>query len=352
MNSLFKILLSPISLLYGISVSIRNLLYDAGLLKSAVFSVPVISVGNLTVGGEGKTPHVEYLIQFLQDYLDIAILSRGYKRKTKGFRVVQLNDKVTAAGDEPLQFKKKYPKNVVAVSESRALAIPEIMSRYPGTQAVVLDDAFQHLSVKPGLNILLTNFAKLFTDDYLLPSGRLREWRSAYKRADVIIVSKCPIYDPEINREQILNKINPLDHQKVFFSYYSYGHPYFMYDPSKRIDISRHPVILICAIAQADYMMSYLEEKTEVISFYKFEDHHYFTNHEVSLIKQTYEANKASNPIIITTEKDATRFHEHGKFIVENRLPFFILPAKVDFHFQQGTEFDNHIKDFLLNFRV
>ena len=352
MNTFFKVLLSPISLIYGIAISLRNLLYDAGLLRSANFSLPVISVGNLTVGGEGKTPHVEYLIQLLQDYLNVAILSRGYKRKTKGFRIVQTNDKVTQAGDEPLQFKKKYPKNVVAVSESRALAIPEILTRYPQTQLVLLDDAFQHRSVTPGLNILLTNFSKLFTDDYLLPSGRLREWRSAYKRADVIIISKCPAYDPEINREAIIEKINPLPHQKIFFSFYNYGHPYYMYDASKRVDLSRHPVILVCAIAQIDYLMEYLEDKTEVISYYKFEDHHYFTNHEISLINKTYQENKSLNPIIVTTEKDATRFHEHSKYLLNNRLPMFILPTKVDFHYQQGTEFDEHIKKFLLDFRV
>jgi len=350
-NTIFKIILSPISLIYGIAISIRNLLYDAGLLKSAKFSLPVISVGNLTVGGEGKTPHVEYLIQQLQDYLNLAILSRGYKRKTKGFRIVNANDSVTQAGDEPLQFKKKYPKNVVAVSESRALAIPEILTRHPETQLVILDDAFQHRSVDPGLNILLTNFSKLFTEDYLLPSGRLREWRAAYKRADVIVVSKCPMYDPEINREAIISQINPLPHQKVFFSYYNYGHPYFMYDARKRVDISKHPVILVCAIAQADYLLSYLEDKTEVIGFYKFEDHHYFSNHEVSLINKTYQENKSSNPLIITTEKDATRFHEHRTFLVENRMPMFILPTKVDFHYEQGTEFDELIKGFLLDFR-
>ncbi|MCL4153106.1 UNVERIFIED_CONTAM: hypothetical protein GTU68_053341, partial [Idotea baltica] len=166
--------------------------YDSGILKSTSFNVPVISVGNLSVGGAGKTPHVEYLIMLLQDYLNVAVLSRGYKRKSKGFRWVNRKDQVTQTGDEPLQFKRKFPETAVAVCESRNIGIPMMLQGKKDIQTILLDDAFQHRSVVPGLNILLTTYDEPYTRDYLLPSGRLREFRSSAKRADVIIVTKCP----------------------------------------------------------------------------------------------------------------------------------------------------------------
>jgi len=352
LNPLFRILLAPISALYGLAISIRNLIYDAKLLKSAEFSLPVINVGNLTVGGEGKTPHVEYLLMLLQPFVNIATLSRGYKRKSKGFRFVKANDKVADVGDEPLQFKKKFPNNVVAVSESRAIAITEIIKSFPQTQVIILDDAFQHLSVKPGLNILLTSYDKIFVDDYLLPSGRLREFRSAYKRADIIIISKCPIYGGDIDQAHFKRKIKLLDHQKLFFSYYNYGVPYHMYNSAARVDLRKVNVILVSAIANTDYLMDFIETSTEVISNFKFEDHHYFSGHEIGQMHRALQESGSENTIILTTEKDATRFHEHREYIFANKLPIFILPVKVDFHFQEGTKFDTVITDFLLKFRV
>jgi len=352
LNPLFRILLSPITFIYGLAIGIRNLIYDAKLLKSAEFSLPVINVGNLTVGGEGKTPHVEYLLVLLEPYINIATLSRGYKRKSKGFRFVKQNDKVSDVGDEPLQFKKKYPNNVVAVSESRAIAITEIIKTFPQTQVIILDDAFQHLSVKPGLNILLTSYDKIFVDDYLMPSGRLREFRSAYKRADLIIVSKCPLYAGDIDQEHFRRRINVLDHQKLFFSYYKYGVPYHMYNPSARVDLRKVNVILVSAIANTSYLMDFIETSAEVISTFKFEDHHYFSSHEIGLMHRTLKESEEPNTIILTTEKDATRFHEHRDYIFEHKLPIFILPVKVDFHFEEGMKFDKEITDFLLKFRV
>lgn len=322
------------------------------MLRSAEFSVPVISVGNLTVGGEGKTPHVEYLLSLLQNYLNVATLSRGYKRKSKGFRFVKENDQVSNVGDEPLQFKKKYPQNVVAVSESRAIAISEIVKTYPHTQTIILDDAFQHLSIKPGLNILLTSYEKIFLDDYLLPSGRLREFKSAYKRADIIIISKCPQYSGDIDPDHFRNRIQLLEHQKLFFSYYTYGTAYHMYNPSLQVSLRKVKVVLVSAIANTSYLMDFLETSTEVVSNFKYEDHHYFNSHEIGLMHRALKEAEDPNTIILTTEKDATRFHEHRDYIFANKLPIFILPVKVDFHFKEGMKFDQEIKDFLLNFRV
>jgi tetraacyldisaccharide 4'-kinase len=171
---LIRILLLPISLLYGLGVSVRNLFYKMGLLRSVRFDLPVISVGNISVGGTGKSPHIEYLMRWLHQYIEVGVLSRGYGRKTMGFREVQPFDNPNDVGDEPLQFKRKFPDVPVTVSESRSIGVPQLIKDYPDTQCVLLDDAFQHLAVTPGLNIMLTEYARPFTKDWLLPSGRLR----------------------------------------------------------------------------------------------------------------------------------------------------------------------------------
>jgi len=189
---ILKILLIPLAALYGLGVSIRNGLYSVGLLRGVTFGLPVISVGNLSVGGTGKTPHTEYLIRLLREYIKIAVLSRGYGRKSSGYLEVSPQYEATITGDEPLQYKRKFPDTRVAVAESRSLAIPLVLRSYPDTQLVILDDGFQHREVTPGLNLLLTEYNHLYTDDFLLPVGRLREWRQAAIRADMIIVTKCP----------------------------------------------------------------------------------------------------------------------------------------------------------------
>ncbi|MEL6943865.1 MAG: tetraacyldisaccharide 4'-kinase, partial [Bacteroidota bacterium] len=247
LQNLVKILLAPFSLLYGLGISIRNVFYQNGVLKSVEFNIPTISVGNLSVGGAGKTPHVEYLIRLLKDYINVATLSRGYKRKTKGFMLVNPKNSAEGVGDEPLQYKRKFPDIVVAVGESRTMAIPEIMSKAPNTQVVLLDDAFQHIAIKPSLNILLTEYDHPFSEDYLLPSGRLREWRSAYQRADTIIVTKCPFDLTLEAKEKMLHKLQALPSQKVFFSYYQYGNPYYIFN-SKYVGklVENVDVLLIC----------------------------------------------------------------------------------------------------------
>ncbi|MEN0005978.1 MAG: tetraacyldisaccharide 4'-kinase [Bacteroidota bacterium] len=350
---LVKLLLAPVSLLYGLGVSIRDFLYRKGLLKGVEFNLPVIAVGNLSVGGAGKTPHIEYLIRLLKDYLTIATLSRGYKRKTKGFLEVQPRMTAEQVGDEPLQFKRKYPDITVTVSESRTFAIPEIVGKNPAMQVILLDDAFQHRSVKPGLNILLTEFSHPFTEDYLLPSGRLREWRSAYRRADVIIVSKCP---PEVRAEEkaaFVEAIQPYPHQKLFFSYYGYGQPYFMFNPRYVADLTPDlDVLLICAIARTDYLVDFLETKVNSVQVIEYEDHHFFNNFDVAHLLSNFEKLESSKKLIITTEKDAMRLELHREYLLKNQMPVFALPVEVRFHFEEGPAFDELIKTYLLNFKV
>ena len=274
-TKLAKALLSPLSLLYGLGVSFRNWTYERGIQKSISFSVPVISVGNLTVGGAGKTPHIEYLIRGLEPYLNIATLSRGYRRKSKGFIHVQPHMDANMVGDEPLQYARKFPNLTVTVAEERAFAIPEIMARKPDTQLVLLDDAFQHRTVKPGLNILLTTFDNPFTQDYLLPSGRLREWRSGYERADIIIVSKCPNDLDRATADALIEEIEPLPHQRVFFSYYDYAAPYYMLDHRYRLKMEENvSVLLISAIANTDYLLEHLHRQSPHVQTLDYEDHH------------------------------------------------------------------------------
>jgi tetraacyldisaccharide 4'-kinase len=351
-TTLARILLAPFSLLYGLGVSVRDWLYRHGYLKSVRFSLPVISVGNLSVGGAGKTPHIEYLILLLQDYLEIATLSRGYRRKTRGYLSVANEMNAEQVGDEPLQFKRKFPAVFVAVAEERAFAIPQILSDKPDTQLVLLDDAFQHRAVDPGLNILLTPFDKPFTRDYLLPSGRLREWRSAYQRADVVIVSKCP---PDLDRaaaDQLQAEIAPLPHQQLYFSYYDYGAPYYLFDRRYRLKWDPEAeLILFCAIAGTDYLLDYLEAQARAVHVLEFADHHYFSPGDVAGLNTSFRNLQAPKKAIITTEKDAMRLELHRDYLAKQKLPIFVLPATVRFHFDEGPAFDENVRRFLLDFK-
>ena len=352
-NPIARILLFPFSLLYGALISLRNLFYEMKLLRSTSFSVPVINVGNLSMGGTGKTPHIEQLIHILSPYINVATLSRGYKRKTKGFRLVRQTDDAMIAGDEPLQFKIKFPGIPVAVSESRNIGIPMILKYHPEVQTILLDDAFQHRSVIPGLNILLTAYQDPFYDDYLLPMGRLREPRQSYERADVIIVTKCPQYLSKIEKASITDKINPLPHQLICFSLYQYDQPYYIFDNNIKVELSKDSqIVLISAIANVDYLVDYLSETATVVNTVKFEDHHYFSDLELEQFRKIYENIGEDNAFFITTEKDAMRLALHRDFLMQHNIPIFVLPARVSFLENDASVFEEKVKKFLLDFKV
>lgn len=352
-DPLIRILLLPFSLLYGLGVSLRDFFYRQKLLVSVKFNLPVISVGNLSIGGAGKTPHIEYLIRLLDPYLEVATLSRGYRRKTQGHLVVQTWSTAEQTGDEPLQFKRKFPGVYVTVNESRALGIPQVIQNRPEVQVVLLDDAFQHRSVTPGLNILLTEYGRPFTRDFLLPSGRLREWRSAYRRADVVVVSKCPPDITDEERRAMTREIHPFPHQQVFFSSYRYLPPYYILNPAYRVELQEDvAVLLVCAIANTDYLRSYLESTAGAVRVREYEDHHYFTDTDLEEIEKVFNLMPGSKKLIITTEKDAMRLELHRPWLTEKRLPVMVLPVEVYFHFGEGERFDKIVRDFLLNFKV
>lgn len=345
--------LAPLALLYGLAVAIRNMLYRIGLLRRTRFDLPVISVGNLTVGGTGKSPHIEYMVRWLDQYLTVGVLSRGYGRKTAGFRTVSEIDTAEEVGDEPLQFKRKFPGVPVCVSESRVLGVPELVRRNPDMQCVLLDDAFQHLPVAPGLNVLLTEYDRLFTRDWLLPVGRLREWPSAYRRADLIIVTKCPEGLTEEDRSRCMSEIDPYPRQQVFFTRYQYADPYNLLDNSQqRILHADDEVLLVSAIANTAYLMRYLGQVVQSARSLAYADHHFFDDGDMLTVLRRWEAMDAKSKLILTTEKDATRLEPFHGFIREHKLPFFVLPVEVVFDREDGAAFQKAVKDFLLGFRT
>ncbi|MEY4927907.1 MAG: hypothetical protein RI894_2343 [Bacteroidota bacterium] len=352
MHPLFKILLAPFSLLYGLGVAIHDLLYRQEILRSTEFSVPVIGVGNLSVGGSGKTPHVEYLADFLRTYINVGILSRGYKRKTRGFLLLTENTTATDAGDEPMQYFRKYSDVTVAVAENRSYGIINLMGNRPNLQCILLDDSLQHRAVQAGFSILLTEYSLPFTRDYLLPSGRLREWRSGYQRADTIIISKCPPTLSAENRQKMIDEIKPYPHQKIFFSYYEYQAPYRFQYPSLTTQLTTGTdILLISAIANTDYLLDYLRQKVNTIRTLEFPDHYFFEKTDIGTLKNEYERLNSRNKIILTTEKDAIRLELHLNLLRDYQLPIFVLPLRICFHDKDEEAFQDTIADYLLSVR-
>ena len=351
MKKLQALLLSPFSLLYGIGVSIHQALYFSGFFKAVKFSIPVINIGNLAVGGTGKSPHIEYILDLLHEYLEIGVISRGYKRKTTGYVYVDVNHTALDVGDEPIQMKLKYPQEHFAVSESRSLGIPKLISQVPSLQTILMDDGFQHLEVKAGLNILLTEYSNPYCNDFILPGGRLREWRYGSRRANIIIVTKCPKPIDEQEEQQWRKNLNVQADQHLFFSFIEYQIPYSIFATSEmyHLNPSMH-VTLISAVAQSSYLVDYVEDKVASLTDIHYEDHHFFTEQEILELINKHKAISNSNKIILTTEKDATRLALFRRLFEEHQLTIFAIPIKVNFFKKRA--FDQFIKNYLLEFKV
>lgn len=348
---ILRIILFPFTILYRGIIIVRNLLYDLGLLKSISFDVPVISVGNLNTGGSGKTPMTEYLIRQLQPFIAVGVLSRGYKRKTKGYRNVSPNEPYTNTGDEPLLIKKKYPKTAVAVGEDRALSIPKMLQTHEDLQLIILDDAFQHRGVSPYRHILLTEYHNLFTRDYLLPMGRLREPRANARRADIIVVTKCPPDLSPEDMESVRKEIRPASHQHLFFSTLQYHTAYNVFHTDERILLDGKTAFLLTGIANPEPLTRFLNEK-EVRYFHrKFPDHYSFTRHDVASMIETFEKMEEQKKIFLTTEKDLIRLEPHFRYFIQKKIDIFALPIEVEF-LGDSNQFIQLIKDELIKFRV
>lgn len=347
LSKLLKPLLIPFSLLYGLIIWLRNKVYDTGIYAGIEFSIPVISVGNLSTGGTGKTPHIEYLVQLLQYEYKIATLSRGYKRKTRGFRLADKEANAAIIGDEPMQFHHKFPELIVSVAEERMTAIPELMRRHPEIEVILLDDAYQHRSVKPGLNILITDYNKPFYKDFILPFGSLRESRSTYKRADIIIVSKCPEQLPAEARMEIENQIRPYPYQKVFFSTVRYDDctDYFLKTPTSITPNTN--IVLISGIAKPAPLLAYLKGLASDVHLLNYPDHHYFSHYDLREIKETVDTWKVNNKVIATTEKDAVRLDLHREKLSEWGIKIIVIPIKIAFLSNNKETFDRLVLNYI-----
>jgi tetraacyldisaccharide 4'-kinase len=334
-------LLYPFAVLYDVATSIRNALYDRGYKPSTAFDIPVISVGNLAVGGTGKTPMVEYLIRLLGPSFRIATLSRGYGRDTRGFRMAASNDTPATIGDEPFQLFSKFGEKItVAVGEERALAIANILQEREDTDVVILDDAFQHRKLRPSFQILLTDFERPFFGDFLLPAGRLRESRKGAARADVVIVSKCPRDLKEEAMMRIADKIRYYAPKPVFFTSVRYGNP-IAFDQRHQPDIQN--VVLVSGIARTTGLVRYVGKSYKIIRHFNYRDHHVYSAADVRKICETA---RHGNAMVITTEKDASKLNAPAFREIISDTPFFYLPIETEF-VKNGKEFDEMILNVL-----
>lgn len=335
MNLLRKILF-PFAILYGFITSIRNFLFDKGILKSYSFDVPIIAVGNLSVGGTGKTPQIEYLIRLLSPNYKIATLSRGYKRQSEGFVLADSTSNAAILGDEPFQFYTKFNNIQVAVDADRKNGIEQLLSQANKPDIILLDDAFQHRKVKAGFYILLTSYGDLYSDDFMLPTGNLRESRNGSKRANVIIVTKCPATLSLDEQNRIKNKLQLDSRQELYFSYIDYDDCIYSEDKIMKVIEARNVnKLLLAGIAKPEPFFEYLQHEKEECLVYP--DHHHFSEKDLLEIE-----NKAQGKIIITTEKDFVRLK---KSIPKEQL--FYLPIRSSF-FSAAENFDKTITNFVV----
>ncbi len=344
MNLLRKILF-PFAILYGFITSIRNFLYDKGILKSYSFDIPIIAVGNLSVGGTGKTPQIEYLIRLLSPNYKVATLSRGYKRQSKGFVLADSTSNASILGDEPFQFYTKFKTIQVAVDADRKNGIEQLLSQKETRgiaeqseakpDIILLDDAYQHRKVKAGFYILLTSYGDLYSDDFLLPTGNLRESRSGAQRANIVIVTKCPTHLSLDEQHRIRTKLHLEPNQELYFSCIDYDD--FVYSENQKNPVSEiksKNKLLVAGIAKPEPFFNYLKNEDDLIL--TFPDHHHFVEKDLIEIQ-----NKAQNKIIITTEKDFVRL----KGLISSEQLFY-LPIQSSF-ISEAHHFDKTILDYL-----
>ena len=338
--------LTPLSWLYGVGTEGRNALFDAGILKSRSFRIPIINVGNITVGGTGKTPHVEYLIRLLSPKYKVAVLSRGYKRKSKGYVLAQPETPVEEIGDEPWQIKQKFPHVHVAVEANRCKGIERLLADEAtrDTEVILLDDAFQHRYVKPGLNILLTEYHRLITEDRLLPAGRLREKASGRYRANTVIVTKCPRTMTPIEFRVIEKKLSLMPFQSLFFSTYDYGNLKGLFkDEEKSLNqLGDTNVLLLTGIGNPKQMESDLKPHVLSVKSLPFPDHHFFSPEDIADVYRAF-TQMPQPRLIITTEKDATRLQIRPDLLHEIKEQIYVLPVEVQIMRNATSKFNEKL---------
>jgi tetraacyldisaccharide 4'-kinase len=342
-----RAILFPFAILYGIVVFVRNKLYDWGIFNSRQFDIPVICVGNLAVGGSGKTPVTEYLVRLLSTY-KVAILSRGYGRETKGFVLADDTATAKSIGDEPLQYHQKFPEVTVAVCEDRITGIERLKEAH---DLIILDDAFQHRKVKPGYSILLFEFEKMRRAQWLLPSGNLREPFSGYKRAQQILITKSPETVSLRDKERINARFSRFPVEDIAYASIQYHALQPVYRTGKAINLPRKSaettVFLLTGIANTKPLLQYLESQYKQVVQHGYADHHKFSLAEISALRKAFEAHPDTEKLILTTEKDAQRLLDASIKDLLLNLPVFFLPIKVDIHASDQLNFNQEILDYV-----
>lgn len=344
--------LYPLSWIYGLGVDLRNWLFHIGVLKSKSYPVPVICVGNITAGGTGKTPHIEYLVELLKDRYSIAVLSRGYKRKTKGF--VLADDRVSAAdiGDEPFQIKNKYLDVTVAVDENRCEGIERLLAMgHNRPDVILLDDAYQHLYVKAGLNILLVNNNRIITEDALLPAGLLREPVAGRLRAHVVVLTKCPADMSPIDYRIRSRQMNLFPYQQLFFSTFRYKDMYCLSDKDKKMSIygikAGDSVLLLSGVADNSQLAKVFGKTKANVKTLFYPDHHGYAREDLSRIEKEFNQLPSGNRYVVTTEKDTSKLVMFKDWVSRFGGNVYVLPVQVEFLLNNKEKFDKYILDYV-----
>ena len=340
-----RLLFFPFSFIYGMAIVLRKKLYDWGIIPSVKFDLPIICVGNLAVGGSGKTPTTEYVVRLLADY-KIAILSRGYGRKTKGFILADENSTAESIGDEPLQYHQKFKNVTVAVCEDRVKGVNQLKDDH---DLVILDDAFQHRHIQAGFNILLFEFRKLGKLQFLLPAGNLRDVFSSRKRADVLLVTKSPVPLLHVAQQASINELQPNNNQPVLHSYLKYGNLEHLYKHENRSleSIRDFEIFLLTGIANPQPLIEELQKQSKNIHHEEFADHYAFKIDDLKKFKSAFEQGSGKEKIIITTEKDSQRLRAIGFEDLLVNLPVYYLPIEVELFEEDKITFDELILNYV-----
>lgn len=336
-----RLLLFPFSVLYGSVTFLRNWLFDAGILNSKKPTAPSICVGNLSVGGTGKTPLVDFLISKLIAQKSVVVISRGYGRKSRGFRAVEINDSSENVGDEPLLYKQKYGNEIeVLVAESRVEAVTKLAVK--SNTVLLFDDAFQHRKIKASLNIITTTFSDPFMEDYLLPAGNLRESKSGLKRADLVVITKCPTFLSEEKKLSLINSVQAIHSIPVFFSRIRYKSPIGF---GSLKEMKSKKVLLVTGIARPEILENDLKSTFEAVVTFSFSDHHQFDRKDIQAIHRKFDTFASRDFIILTTEKDYVRLRSHVSEWEMESYPWFYLPIEIEI--DNEIEFLNKVNQYV-----
>ena len=346
---IFKYLFWPLGLIYGSIVELIKWGYRQGIWERRRFERASLVVGNLSMGGTGKSPHVEYILRQMGSYHHLAVLSRGYGRKSKGLRWLSLNSSAEEVGDEPLQIHKKFPQIPFVVAEKRTEGMQAILQKAPITELVILDDAMQHWPLMADAYLLLTTYTQPFFKDAPIPAGRLREFAFNYKRAKIIVISKCPADLKEEAAQQFLKQLQPLPHQKVFFSYFRYGQTYLLTAPNEKQDLASFkdaPILLLTGIAKPGPLVQYLEQQGQQVKLMAFGDHHLYSEKDWRNIQQSLKQ-LGPKARLLTTEKDSIRLTPWAQ-----QQAIYVLPIEVEIAFEQAAAFQRAIIEVIYKKRL